>query len=129
MDDFYKGFVTIRSANDQPFLTLNEKLLTFSRSAIDLLEMAPHVRVSLNVEEKSFMIQVCEPDRFSMSFVKEGGKGKQILVRWGSKDILSPIREIIGEDKCAEPIRIWGTYYPDYKAIKFDLTDIQPAGR
>ena len=24
-----------------------------------------------------------------------------------------------------EPIRIWGEFYPEHKAIKFDLTDIQ----
>lgn len=33
--------------------------------------------------------------------------------------------ELIPESRGPEPIRIWGEFYPEHKAIKFDLTDIQ----
>ena len=47
------------------------------------------------------------------------------MVRWANRDLLDPIRELIPESRGPEPIRIWGEFYPEHKAIKFDMTDIQ----
>ncbi len=36
---------------------------------------------------------------------------------------------MIGIHQVSEPIRIWGVYHPEYKAIVFDLTDTQTVSR
>ena len=56
-------------------------------------------------------------------------KTKQILVRWGERELLKPIREMIGISQVTEPIRIWGEFYPDHKAIIYDLNDVQSSAR
>lgn len=74
----------------------------------------------INEEEKVLLVEESKADKYSFSFAKEVPKGKQILVRWGSRDVLGPIRRIVGQGT----FRIWGEYYPEHKAIKFDLTDL-----
>ena len=129
MDAFHEGYVKIRISTDQPFLTLTDRLLTFSKSAIDMLQKAPYVHISINEEQKSMLVEACEYDPFSIAFVKEVPKGRQILVRWSNKDLLDPIKRLTEKSRFQEPIRIWGRFYPEHKAIKFDLTDIQPMGK
>ena len=129
MDAFHEGFSKIRLSTAQPFLTLTERLLAFSKSSIELLEYTPYVHISINKEKKEFLVEACAPDRFSIPFVKDNTSGKQILVRWGGRDLLDPIREMIGVQKVTEPIRIWGEFHPEHKAIIFDMKDTQPAGR
>ena len=111
--------------SDSPFLTLSDKLLSFSKSAIEMLDYAPYVHFSINKGKKEVLVEPCEQDRFAIAFVKEVPKGRQIMVRWANRDLLDPIRELIPESRGPEPIRIWGEFYPEHKAIKFDLTDIQ----
>lgn len=125
MDVFHEGFQLIRLSSDQPFITLSDKLLTFSKSAIEMLDYSPYVHISVNKEKKELLVESCEQDRFSVAFVKEVPKGRQIMVRWANRDLLDPIRELVGTQKNTEPIRIWGEFFPEHKAIKFDLTDIQ----
>jgi len=125
MDVFREGFQMLRSSSDSPFLTLSDKLLSFSKSAIEMLDYAPYVHFSINKEKKEVLVEPCEQDRFAIAFVKEVPKGRQIMVRWANRDLLDPIRELIPESRGPEPIRIWGEFYPEHKAIKFDLTDIQ----
>ena len=125
MDVFHEGFQLIRLSSDQPFITLSDKLLTFSKSSIEMLDYSPYVHISINKEKKELLVEACEQDRFSVTFVKEVPKGRQIMVRWANRDLLDPIRELVGVPKNAEPVRIWGEFFPEHRAIKFDLTDIQ----
>lgn len=112
-------------SSDQPFITLSDKLLTFSKSSIEMLDYSPYVHISINKGKKELLVEACEQDRFSVTFVKEVPKGRQIMVRWANRDLLDPIRELVGVPKNAEPVRIWGEFFPEHRAIKFDLTDIQ----
>ena len=125
MDVFHEGFQLIRLSSDQPFITLSDKLLTFSKSSIEMLDYSPYVHISVNKGKKELLVEACKQDRFSVSFVKEVPKGRQIMVRWANRDLLDPIRELVGVQKNTEPVRIWGEFFPEHKAIKFDLTDIQ----
>ena len=129
MDTFHEGFSKIRLSTAQPFLTLTERLLTFSKSSIELLEYAPQVHISINKEKKEFLVEACSPDRFSIPFVKDNAGTKQTLVRWGGRELMEPIREMIGIQKVTEPIRIWGEFFPEHNAIVFDQTDTQTAVR
>ena len=129
MSTFHEGFSMLRLSYAQPFLTLTERLLTFSKSSIELLNYAPYVHISINREKKQFLVESCEPDRYSIPFVKDTTKTKQILVRWGERELLKPIREMIGISQVTEPIRIWGEFYPEHKAIIYDLNDVQSSAR
>ena len=129
MSIFREGFTMIRLTTAQPFLTLTDRLLAFSKSAIELLDYAPYVHISLNPEKKEFLVEACSPDRYSIPFVKEAAGTKQILVRWGGRELLEPIKELMGLKQVTEPIRIWGQYYPEHKAIIFDLQDTQISNR
>lgn len=129
MDVFHEGFQPIRLSSDQPFITLSDKLLTFSKSSIEMLDYSPYVHISVNKEKKELLVEACKQDRFSIAFVKEVPKGRQIMVRWASRDLLDPIRELVGELKGSEPIRIWGEFFPEHKAIKYDLTDTQSSNK
>ena len=70
MSTFHEGFSMLRLSYAQPFLTLTERLLTFSKSSIELLNYAPYVHISINREKKQFLVESCEPDRYSIPFVK-----------------------------------------------------------
>ena len=126
MDTFHEGFTKIRLSYDQPYITLSNRTLSFSKSAIDMLERTPCVHVSISKEKKELLVEACEPDTFSVQFVREVPPGRQVLVRWTNRILLDPIRELAGIPRNSEPVRIWGEFYPEYKAIKFDLTDNQP---
>lgn len=128
MDTFHEGFVRLRLSSDQPFLTLSERLVTFSKSAIELLGYAPFVHLSVNREKKELLVEACAQDRYSVAFVREVPKGRQVMVRWAHRDLLDPIRSLLDEP-LTEPIRVWGEFYPEHKAIIFDFSDIQPSGK
>ena len=113
MDVFHEGFQLIRLSSDQPFITLSDKLLTFSKSSIEMLDYSPYVHISINKGKKELLVEACEQDRFSVTFVKEVPKGRQIMVRWANRDLLDPIRELVGVPKNAEPVRIWGEFCPE----------------
>ena len=80
MDVFHEGFQLIRLSSDQPFITLSDKLLTFSKSSIEMLDYSPYVHISVNKEKKELLVEACKQDRFSVSFVKgapdHGSMGK-----------------------------------------------------
>lgn len=129
MDDFYNGFKFVKSVSVRPYVTLTGRMLAFSKSSIDMLDQAPFVHVLLNEEEKVLLVEESGEDSTSIAFVRPVPKGRQLLVRWGSREILDPIREIIGSDNCKTAIRIWGKYYPEHKAIKYDLKDYQKVAK
>ena len=124
-DSFYKGFVILRSTSDQPYLTLSDQYLFFSKSAINMLECTRYVKVSVNYDDKSLIVQVCDNNIYATSFAKNIVPGKQINVRWSNRDILTLVSSITGRLKGSAPLRIWGAFCPEHKAIKFDLTDTQ----
>ena len=122
------NFKMVKYSNAEPFLTLTDRMLTFSKQAIDLLDSASFVHAFFDQENALFAVQACEKDSNAFPFVKHEkmAPGKQVLVRWGSKEILVPLKNLLNKKIPPQGLRIYGEYDEDENLIIFDINNNIP---
>ena len=113
-----------KSGNSKPFITLRERFITFSKTAIEQLEYAPLINMFVMEKEQKVYFQVCNDphDEDALKFYKER-PGKQLLVRVSSKGACNLLIKIARIEKCGENgVRFYGEYLPEDHAIEIDLS-------
>ena len=106
----------------QPFITLRNYFITFSKLAIEAVNYAPYVHMYTNKDKKIMVIQECEKDNNSIPFYEEPKNGKQILVRITNAQTSRLLMNIAGVSDCGKGIRYYGEILPEDNAIVFDLS-------
>ena len=114
------------STKGTPDIFVNLNGVTFTKKAIETIGFPPYVRPLIDVENKAFAVQVCKQnDEKAISFSKP--RGEQI--NGVSVQLLAVLRTIrtIMRDKWQENnrYRIAGIYYPEAKAMVFDLNSAE----
>lgn len=107
--------------DERPFITLRERSITFSKTAIEQLEYAPYVDLLIGEEKQIAVFQAVEKNEDSLPFYKEP-KGKQLLVRLGNKKICAKLMNIAHIKAGKEGIRFYGEYLKEDHAIVIDLS-------
>ena len=117
--------VKLKNENTRPFITLRERFITFSKTAIEQLEYSPLINILILKEDKKVAFQVCDDpnDADALTFYKERSEGKQLLVRVSSKRACTIIAEIAGLKQIgSEGVRFYGEYLKEDRAILIDLS-------
>lgn len=117
-------FEAVPGIDDAPFITLRNSSITFSKSAIELMEYTGYVHMFVDRKKKVVAFEQCQKDETSIPFYKKPEEGKQMLVRISNKERASLIKKIGDIEDCGKGIRVYGEYYPDNKTIIFDLSQI-----
>lgn len=116
-----EGLVTVGEDYGKPFITISDRLITFSKMAIEQLQYTPYVHMMINENTHVVVFQACEKDGSAIPFYKEPDKGKQLLVRISSKKYASLILNMTSSGLVGNTMRIYGDFLPEDKAIVFYL--------
>ena len=87
---YLDSFILV-SDKDKPFITLRERSITFSKSAIEKLHYTPYVHMYINQKARKAAFQECEKDDDAIPFFKEPKEGRPVFVLYVLKDIPDPL--------------------------------------
>lgn len=116
------GLILVNDAVERPFITLRNLYITFSKLAIEQLGCAEYVHMFIDADKNIVVFQACDQDDAAIPFYKKPEAGKQLLVRLTGKRNSARLMELAGIDDCGKGIRFYGDYYPDDRAILFDMS-------
>lgn len=109
----------------RPYITLRDRSITFSKTAIEMLEYTPFIHMYIDRPGKRVAFKVTEYDEDAIPFYKEPKKGRPVFVRISDKNKTKMILDLMDEQGSEKGIRIYGTYYAEEKIIGFDLSNIE----
>ena len=118
---YLDSFVLV-SDRDRPFITLRERSITFSKSAIEKLHFSPYVHMFIDRNGQKVAFQEAENDEDAIAFYKEPKEGRPVLVRISDKQKTKMMLDIAGVEGSEKGIRFYGDYIEDEKVIGFDLS-------
>ena len=113
----------IENAAEQPFITLRNLYITFSKLVVEQLDYAEYVHLYIDDEKKQVYFQACERDKAAIPFYKKPEKGKQMVVRVTGKKNCLLLMELAGIEDCGKGIRFYGEFLPEDHAVVFDMSN------
>lgn len=124
------SFELIRGNSELPFISLSKYGITFSKSALELLDLAEHVHIYIDRKNRQFAVQPCKQDVNSVTLVKNRESAvrnhKVPFVRWSNRSLLRTLEQMSGLSIQDQVIRVNGVYYEDENVIIFDLSKVIP---
>lgn len=118
---YLDSFVLV-SDKDRPFLTLRERSITFSKTAIEKLNYAPYVHMYLDKKGCKAAFQEAENDDDAIPFYREPKEGRPVLVRISDKKKTKMMLDLAGVEGSEKGIRFYGEFIEEEKLIGFDLS-------
>lgn len=118
---YLDSFVLV-SDKESPFITLRERSITFSKSAIEELNYSPYVHMYIDAKGRRVAFQETESDESAIPFYREPKEGRSVLVRISDKKKTKMLLELAGVEGSEKGIRFYGECVPEEKLIGFDLT-------
>ena len=119
---YLDSFILV-SDRDKPFITLRERSITFSKTAIENLHFSPYVLMYIDQKGRKVAFQESENDEDAIPFYKEPKAGRPVLVRISDKKKTKMILDIAGVEGSEKGIRFYGEYVEAEKVIGFDLAE------
>ena len=110
------------SDKDRPYITLRERSITFSKTAIDLLGYTAYVHMYIDRKSKKVAFQATDYDENAIVFYKEPKLGRPVYVRISDKNKTKLLLDLAGEKGSEKGIRFYGEYIAAESLIGFDLT-------
>lgn len=122
--DSFKVISLVQSVGDS-IVTFEQKRIKFNRVTAEEMQYARKVRMLIDAANKRFAIQECdESDENGINFASEPGKQKYFITMH-KHIVLSTVRNLMGWDS-QEDYKIPGIYYPEAKAMIYDLNKATP---
>lgn len=110
------------SDRDRPFITLRDRSITFSKSAIELLDYSPYVHMYIDRKARKVAFQEAENDGDAIPFFKEPKEGRPVFVRISDKKKTKMMLDLAGVEGSEKGIRFYGEFIENEKLIGFDLS-------
>ena len=110
------------SDRDRPFITLRDRSITFSKSAIELLNYSPYVHMYIDRKARKVAFQETENDGDAIPFFKEPKEGRPVFVRISDKKKTKMMLDLAGVEGSEKGIRFYGEFIENEKLIGFDLS-------
>jgi len=110
------------SDRDRPFITLRDRSITFSKSAIELLNYSPYVHMYIDRKARKVAFQEAENDGDAIPFFKEPKEGRPVFVRISDKKKTKMMLDLAGVEGSEKGIRFYGEFIENEKLIGFDLS-------
>ena len=118
----YLDSFTLVSDRARPFITLRERSITFSKTAIELLHFSPYVHMYIDQSGHKAAFQEAENDEDAIAFYKAPKESRPVLVRISDKNKTKMLLDIAGVEGSEKGIRFYGEFIEDEKVIGFNLT-------
>ncbi|MDO4939445.1 MAG: hypothetical protein Q4E54_05720 [Lachnospiraceae bacterium] len=110
------------SDKKKPYITVRERSITFSKTAIELLKYTPYVHMYIDKKGKKVAFQATEYDENTIAFYNEPKEGRPVYVRISDKNKAKLLLDLAGEKGTEKGIRFYGEYIADENVIGFDLS-------
>lgn len=110
------------SDREKPFITLRDRSITFSKSAIEQLNYSPYVHMYIDKKAKKAAFQEAENDEDAVPFYKEPKEGRPVFVRISDKKKTRMLLDLAGVEGSEKGIRFYGEFIEEEKLIGFDLS-------
>ena len=110
------------SDRDRPFITLRDRSITFSKSAIELLNYSPYVHMYIDRKARKVAFQEAENDGDAIPFFKEPKEGRPVFVRISDKKKTKMMLDLARVGGSEKGIRFYGEFIENEKLIGFDLS-------
>lgn len=108
---------------ERPFITLRERSITFSKSAIELLQFSPFVYMYIDREGRRVAFQETLEDDAAIPFYREPKAGRPVLVRIADKKKTKILLDLAGVEGSEKGIRFYGEFMEKDRLICFDLSN------
>ena len=108
---------------ERPFITVRERSITFSKTAIECLNFTPYVHMFIDRVGKRVAFQESGDDENAVSFYKDPKQGRPVLVRISDVKKVRMLLELAGTEATEKGYRFYGEFVPDEKLIGFDLSN------
>lgn len=117
----YLDAYNLVSDNSRPFITVRNRSITFSKSAIEKLDFCPYVHMFVNEHTQRVAFQSAAEDKDAIPFYKEPKPGRSVLVRISDKKKADMILHIAKTSANDKGVRFYGICVPEERLIDFDL--------
>lgn len=104
-----------------PYITLRDRSITFSKTAIDALHCTEYVCMYINEKDCRVAFQESDDDTDGIPFYREPKEGRPVFVRISDKKKAQLIMTVAGISECGKGVRFYGKVIPEEKLIDFDL--------
>ena len=119
---YLDSFILV-SDRDKPFITLRDRSITFSKSAIEKLNYSPYIHMYIDRKAKKVAFQECERDEDAIPFYKAPKEGRPVFVRISDKKKTKMMLDLAGVEGSEKGIRFYGEVIEEEKVIGFDLSE------
>ena len=110
------------SDKNKPYITVRERSITFSKSAIDLLKYTAYVHMYIDRKGKKAAFKATDCDENAIAFYKKPKEGYPVFVRISDISKTKLLLDLAGEKGSEKGIRFYGEYIADENLIGFDLS-------
>lgn len=114
-----EGFELYNMTTGVASISISENGVGFSKATVMKMNKCEYTKVFIDRENKRFAIQAAEQN--SDGSVQFFNKQKSGSVRWNNKELLKTLAQIMNCDFEKKVYKVDGDYYPDEKAMIFDL--------
>ena len=118
---YLDSFVLV-SDKEQPFITLRDRSITFSKSAIEKLNFTAYVHMFIDEAAKKVAFQESQKDEDAILFYKQPKKGRPVFVRISDKKKTQMMLDLAGVEASEKGVRFYGEVVAEERLIGFDLS-------
>lgn len=119
------GFTMVeetRDHGDRPYITLRNRSVTFSKSAVVALHYAEFVHMYVDEKGKRAAFVPCGDEENAIRFYKKPAEGRQMLVRISDVKKARLLMRIAGINDCGKGIRIYGNYIKEENTLLIPMS-------
>ncbi len=120
------SFELINDGRKRPFITLRDRSITFSKSAIEAMKYPEFVHMFVDKKSRRVAFVPCGNDEAAIPFYKEPKEGMSILVRISGRKRALILMEIAQINNCSKGLRFYGEYVADENTLVIDMRTPQP---
>lgn len=114
-----EGFEPYNMTSGIASISISENGVGFSKAAVTKMNKCPYAKVFIDRNNNRLAIQAAEKtDDGAVQFFNEQKSGS---VRWNNKELLKTLSQMMKLDFTKKVYKVDGDYYPDEKAMIFDL--------
>ena len=115
------AFELVTNGRDRPFITLRNRSITFSKTAIEALNNSAYVHMYLDKKGRRVAFTPCDNDEAAVPFYQAPKEGRSVLVRISDKEKAVMVMELARIQDCGNGLRFYGQWIPEESILLFDL--------
>ena len=119
MDAFVK--VSRSKSSERPFITLRDRSITFSKSAIEYLGYSEYIDMYIDKKGKRAAFKACKKYDGAFPFYKPPKEGRPVLVRISDKKMTKMLLDLAMVEDPGKGMRFYGHYNEEESLLVIDM--------